>query len=278
MQNKEVNIKTLKNYLLGNLPPPDLQAIDLQIISDEISEENLLWAESELMEDYLDKSLSLSEINLFKENFLISPERIAQLKQISLIGNYARQSVSKGVSEDVCEKPPKSFFQKLKIFFSLNLRPLAAVSALIIVGLFAVYYFNADRQTASESEFAALNRNDLSDLAQLKPLTSLNLATGVFRDSTSGLNKLPENKLTEKVLFRLALPAPSNAPDKYKAELVKEGKTTFTLNKLPFYNNPNGQELRLLLPSNELKKGTYRIKLTKESAPESTYIYNFIVE
>lgn len=274
--NDEINITGYKQYLLGNLSPPETEAIDLQIISDEDSEDKLLWAESELMEDYLDDTLSLKEVGLFKENFLISSERVSQFKQISLMRNYARKAL-KGVSENVCETAPESFFEKLKFFFSTNSRPLTAVFVLVFIGLFAVYYFTTNIQTASEKEYAAINQKGLSDLAELKPLVTLSLMSGVFRDSGS-LNKLAGNNLTEKVLFRLALPVQSAAPDKFRAEIVKDGKVTFTQNKLPFYANPNGQELRLLLPSAELKKGIYQIKLTKESASESTYIYNFAVE
>ena len=274
--NDEINITGYKQYLLGNLSPPETEAIDLQIISDEDSEDKLLWAESELMEDYLDDTLSLKEVGLFKENFLISSERVSQFKQISLMRNYARKAL-KGVSENVCETAPESFFEKLNFFFSTNSRPLTAVFVLVFIGLFAVYYFTTNIQTASEKEYAAINQKGLSDLAELKPLVTLSLMSGVFRDSGS-LNKLAGNNLTEKVLFRLALPVQSAAPDKFRAEIVKDGKVTFTQNKLPFYANPNGQELRLLLPSAELKKGIYQIKLTKESASESTYIYNFAVE
>ena len=275
--NGEKNIKDYKQYLLGNLSPPESEAIDWQIISDADSEEKLLWAESDLIEDYLDETLSSNEIELFKSNFLVSSERISQFKQISLMRNYARRAATKSVSEKACETAPESFSAKLKNFFSLNWRPLTAVSALVVVGIFAAFYLTANNQTASEIEYAALNQKDLSNLEEYKPLTNLSLMSGVFRDSGDS-RKLAQSKLTEKVLFRLALPVQSNAPDKFAAELVKDGKTVFTINNLPFYTNPNGQELRLLLPSTVLKKGTYQLKLTKQSAPELLFVYNFTVE
>lgn len=191
--------------------------------------------------------------------------------------NYARRAATKSVSEKACETAPESFSAKLKNFFSLNWRPLTAVSALVVVGIFAAFYLTANNQTVSEIEYAALNQKDLSNLEEYKPLTNLSLMSGVFRDSGDS-RKLAQSKLTEKVLFRLALPVQSNAPDKFAAELVKDGKTVFTLNNLPFYTNPNGQELRLLLPSTVLKKGTYQLKLTKQSAPELLFVYNFTVE
>lgn len=276
--NVETNIKDFKQYLLGSLSPPESEAIDLQIIGDKNSEEKLLWAESELMEDYLDESLSADEITLFRNNFLVSSERILQFKQISLMRNYARRTANKSVSEKACEPAaPESFFEKIKFFFSLNWRPLAAVSALLIVGTFTAFYLTANNRTASEIEYAALNQKDLSDLQAYQSLTNMSLMNGVFRDSGDA-RKLSEKKLTEKVLFRLALPVKPAAPDKFKAQLDKAGKSAFTLNDLPFYTNPNGQELRLLLPSTELKKGTYQLKITSQSAPESLFVYSFTVE
>ncbi len=278
-ESREFEIADLKQYLLGNLTPPESEAIDLQIISDESLEDELYLAESELMEDYLDETLSPSEMESFGKNFLVSAERKAQLRQISLMRNYARNAATKGVSEKVCGKEPESFFEKLKNLFSLNLRPAIAVLALIIVGLFAgiILYYTANEQIALEKEFAEINQNDLSDPAEFKNLLTVNLMTGTFRDS-SGLSKLSEDKLGERVLFRLALPVKTDAPDSFKIELMKDQKIVFTQNKLRVYNNPNGQELRLFLPASALKKGEYQIRVEKETAKESIFVYNFAVQ
>jgi hypothetical protein len=277
LKEKEMDIANLKQYLLGNLPPPETEAVDLQIISDEISEETLLWAESELMEDYLDEALTPAEISLFKQNFLVSPERVTQFKQISLMRTYARSGSAKSAAENTLETRSISFFENLKNFFSLNRGPAIAVFSFLLIGLLAVFYFTANDQTVTEKEFAALNRNDLSDLAKFQTLSSLSLSGGTFRDA-GDTRKLAANTLTEKVLFRLALPIRAGVSDKFRAELVKNREIVFTQLELPFYNNPNGQEIRLLLPSAELTKGTYQIKITSASSPDSTLIYNFGVE
>lgn len=272
-----MSIANLKKHLLGDYSPIEAESIDLQIISGEISEENLLWAESELTEDYLDDALTPEETALFEKNFLVSPERIAQFKQISLVKNYARNAAAKSVSESVRETEPENLFVKLKNFFSMNRRPAIAVFSLLIIGLFVGFYLTASRQTNAEKEFSALNQSDLSDLAKLQSLSSLSLTSGAFRNS-GDVRKLTQSRLAERVFFRLALPARYNAADKFEAELVKNGKVVFTQSKLPVYNNPNGQEIRLLLPSAELMKGTYQIKLTGEAAPDSPLIYNFGIE
>jgi hypothetical protein len=278
-ESREFEIADLKQYLLGNLTPAESETIDLQIISDESLEDELHWAESELMEDYLDETLSPPEVESFRTNFLISSERKAQLRQISLMRNYARNAATKGVSEKVCGEEPENFFEKLKNFFSHNLRPAIAVLALIIVSLFAgtIIYYTTNEQTALEKEFAEINKKDLSDPAEFKNLLTVNLMTGAFRDS-SGLSKLSEDKLGERVLFRLALPFEVNTVDNFKSELVRDQKIVFTQNKLRVYNNPNGQELRLFLPALVLKKGEYQIRVAKGTAKESVFNYNFAVQ
>ncbi len=278
-ETRKFEIADLKRYLLGNLTSAESEAIDLQIISDENLEDELYWAESELMEDYLDETLSPSEVESFGKNFLVSAERKAQLRQISLVRNYARTAAIKGISENVCGTQPESFYEKLKNFFSLNLRPAIAVLALVTVGLFAgtILYYTANEQTALEKEFAVINQRDLSAQAEIKNPIVLNLMTGAFRDS-SGSSKLPEDKLGERVLFRLALPVETDATDSFRVELARDQKIVFTQNKLRFYNNPNGQELRLFLPASVLKKGEYQIRAAKETAKESVYVYNFAVQ
>jgi hypothetical protein len=276
--NEEINISNFKQYMLGNLAPAESEAIDLQIILDESLEEKLMWAESELMEDYLDETLSPSEMELFRKNFLISSERKAQFRQISLMRNYAR-NVAKAVPEKVSSKEPENFFWKLRKFFSLNLKPRIAMFALVVISLFAVgiFYYMADNQTASEMAFAELNQKDLSNVAELENIFTVNLMSGTFRDSSGTESKLQPDKLGDKVLFRLALPVAAAASDTFKVELVKDRKVVFTQTNLRFYSNPNGQELRLFLPASPLKKGEYQIKAAKETAKDSIFTYNFAV-
>jgi len=278
--NEEINISNFKQYLLGNLPSPDAEAIDLQIISDESLEEKLLWAESELMEDYLDETLSPQEVELFEKNFLVSPERQIQFRQISQMRSYARKAATKEVSEKVCVTVPEGFFEKMKKFFSLNLRPATAAFALVVVGLFCagIFYYTANNQTASEIEFAEMNQRDLSNLAEFKNIFAVNLMSGTFRDSSGAGSKFQLDKLGDRVLFRLALPGAVVAANTFKAELVKDQKVVFTQTNLRFYNNQNGQELRLFLPALTLKKGDYQIKVAKETAKDSVFIYDFVIE
>ena len=88
----ETETREIKRYLLGSLTPPEMEAIDLQIIADENTEESLVCAESELMEDYLDQMLSPPEVALFEQNFLtfIKTRQVHQAGNVPLEVKIAR--------------------------------------------------------------------------------------------------------------------------------------------------------------------------------------------
>lgn len=267
----------LKHYLLGNLPPDEIEAIDLEIISDGSLEEKLHWAENELMEDYLDKVFSPAEVNLFENNFLVSSERKIQLRQLALLKKFARHETTKDSPIELCEKSSGSFFEELKKLFFGNWRLAAAGFALfVIVSLVGTLLYNASKQTPLEKEFAQINQNDLSNLAEFKNLSHLNLAAGTYRDANEA-SKFSVDKLSEKILVRLALPTEVNPTDTFKIEVIQADKGIFSQNKIRFYDNSNGRELRLLLPSSLLKKGDYQIKAAKENSKDSIVVYNFAI-
>jgi hypothetical protein len=275
---KDENTK-YKQYLLGNLSAMEIEEIDLQLISDKSLEERLYWAESELAEDYLDNVLSPPEVALFEKNFLVSPTRETQLRQISLLRNYARNAATSRISQELCEKSSETFYGRLKRFFALNWQPASAVLTLIIFGLLVgtAIYYSAYESTPLEKEFAELNQKDLNNLSDYRNLTNVNLPFGAFRDSSSAI-KLLENVLTDAVLFRLALPFEANSRDRFKVEILMDKKNILSRSEMPFYSNLNGKELRLLMPSTVLKKGEYQIKVEKENSIESAVNYNFIVQ
>ena len=170
-------------------------------------------------------------------------------------------------------------YLKLKNLFSLIPKPLIAVVLLVVIGILAIeiFYNTTGNQTTAEREFAKINQSDLSNTSEFKSVFAVNLSSGAFRDSGSA-NKLSENRMTDAVLFRLALPFEANPADKFKVEILQDKKIILSGDETPFYNNSSGKELRLLVPSSVLKKGEYQVKIEREAANESAVNYNFTVQ
>jgi hypothetical protein len=254
--------KKIKNYLLGLMSENDVEAIDLQILSDKDMEETLLEAENNLIEDYLDENLSNEEIKAFNENYLINDERRKRVEFVRLMRSYAEKQVTES------EFKP-SFFEQITSFFAL--RPLtlafASIALILALGIAWQIIFNSNK-ISTDTELIALNKQNLSNLDEFKNLKNLSLISGNTRSSGNG-NLLKENDLTDRILLRLALPNQSANKDfTVKISQNNQLKQTFTQRTI-------GQEVRLLIPKSILTKGEYQITLEKDG---EKYNYYFAVE
>ena len=263
----------LKSYLLGNLGEKEIEEIDLKIISGSILEEELRLAEDILMEDYLDGTLSPREIELFKNNFLVSDARESNLKVLSLLKTRAGNPVQNESRENASVSPPENLFQKLKSFFLLKPVPVIAVLTFVILALATVLFV----YNQADDEIAELNRKNLSNLSEYGNFHSVSLSPGVFRGAGEA-NGLSTEKLSDNVLFRLLLPIEINSENRFTAKIFDDRTSVATLTEIPSYKNQNGSELRLLLPSPLLKKGSYRIEVFEENTTYSPVVYTFTVK
>lgn len=262
----EKTSKKFKQYLLGSLSAEETEAIDLSLLTDDSLESELDFAAHNLMEDFLEKTLTPQEIQLFHQNFLVNEEREKELKELQLLKKYAQNYAGK--KSDQRNTPV--FWSNLTNFFILNLRPSVAIAAVLMIGLLIGFYFIYPR----EDQFASLNKTDLSNLNEFQNLSKLGLTSGNMRDS-NGATKLSGENLTEKTLFRLALPIDHNSFD---IKILRGEKEILQLAKIRAYQNSNGTELRLLVPSNNLLKGSYKIEATPVNSSDAPVYYVFTVE
>src|SRR5215203_1360750 len=199
----------LKQFLLGSLPESATEEIGAQIIDDRELDEKMSSAEEALVEDFLDDRLTAEEKELFFVNFLTIPERVELLEETALLRNYA-QNYFRADSERVPEeKKSGSFFESFSRLLSLNLRPIAAVLLVLILAGVAwrVFLYDGGGLNQTEREYAALNAKDLAIAPEAANLSTQSLTSGTYRDTAGSASKLSAASLTDKVLFRLALPA-----------------------------------------------------------------------
>lgn len=276
----EKNAIKFRKYLLGSLQENEAEELDFQIIVNKKLGEELYLAEDSLMDDFLDEMLLPDEIELFHKNFLISEERKNQLKEIAALKNYARNTLHKEASG----KPADSFFQNLRNIFISNFRPFSVAVGLLIVGLLAIVIWQFGLFSATDNKLAllekeavALNGQDLSDLGRFENASKLSLVSGLLRSSDSA-PKLSADKLSDKVLIRLALPPEENS-NEFNVKLIRNQNDSISLNKISAYNNQSGREIRLLLPASIFKNGEYKIEVLPENKSGFSPInYSFTVQ
>ncbi|MEO7674418.1 MAG: hypothetical protein ABIU09_10135 [Pyrinomonadaceae bacterium] len=265
----------LKQYLLGALPDGENEAFDLRIISDESFANEMALAEHELSEDYLEAMLSREEIALFHSNFLVSAERRAMLREIILLKEFAKKKADPEQQATQLAKPAKNTGR-----FSFYFRPLL-VGAAILIGVLALgllwnIYFR-DARSPLEREYAELNKRDLNDLAQLTNYYPINLSSATFRDTVS-IPKQSADKFTGTVLFRLALAPKTGEGSEFSVKVRCEGTKDFAIDNVRAYRNPNGHEIRVLVPGSVLQKGPCQIVVEPKGVAAAAATYVFAVE
>lgn len=253
----------LKNYFLGKLSPSETEEVELVIISQSEIEWQIHQAEENLIEDYLENSLTAEEVKDFQNNYLITDERRIKVELLRDLKSFAQKADRNSLIKE--NKP--DFFERLKASFGLRSVWLTFAAAVLIFLIGFVWLWNS--QSSLDKEIAALNSQDLSNLENFGKFKIMNLVGGNTRSVGNG-NSIAENDVIDGILLRLSLPNGDSSTQNYTVRVLKDGQVlhTFTQNSL------SNQEVRLILPKELLKKGEYQIRLEKNS---EKYNYNFII-
>ncbi len=277
-------MEQLKNYFLGTLPQTEIEEIELRVISDESFTETVQLAKDDLLEDYLEAKLTVSENELFEKNYLITAERRDDLQIFAMMKRSAAELTDELEGANLPNDDEVGFFRKILNYFRLMSRPALAFAMLIVIGCVVgilVY------QNQTSSEFAALekkyeqiNQRDFSDLGQFKQSSTLILVSGNLRGApnSGGSGKISADNLTENTLFRLVLPPENKSVSGYSIKLLKDRKVIYGLNQIRSHDNQFGQEIRLLLPAEVLSKGQYVIELQDQQTNAAPLSYLFVVQ
>ena len=253
-----------RKYFLEILHKQEVEEIELRIILDAKFSEELEQIEIELIEDYLENTLSAEEKKLFETNYLVTVERHKNLQFLKSLKEIAQSEVEK---EEIAESSPNLFDKLSNLFkFPKFAFVIVVVCLLLTFGVFWRFTANGNKLN---SEIVTLNQKDLSNLDEYKGLTNLSLASGTLRSAII-TSSLSESSITEKVLLRLALPNITNSPESFGVKISKDGQVFYSLNQTTYQN----QEVRLLLPKSILSKGDYQITLEKGT---EKFNYYFVV-
>lgn len=259
----------LKSYFLENLSPEDNEAIDLRIISDKDFSVELDNAETELLEDYIEETLSLEDKKLFETNYLISETRQNKLLFIKSIKKIAQEN-----SQDVdLRDTSPSFFERLKAFLSFP-KIIFAGSFVILIFL-AGFVFQSYFVENIDSEIAALNQKDLSNPNDFKGWTNITLTSDNLRSGNS-VNRIKSEDFTENIFLRLVIPQNFPSGSIVHVKLLRNDDLIFSKGNSPIYENQFGKEFRLPIPKTKLLKGEYKIEIQAENSINKVF-YNFTV-
>ena len=251
----------LREFLLGKVDEEERERIEGLFLTDSQARERILGAEQDLIEDYLEDSLTAEDKVLFLARFGHTSAQQRQLRINKSIKDWAlRESASTHAI------PAKiSAFSQLRERFWLKpalVIPIV-VTAMIVIAVAAVWLSSRreqqDRYRPIEQELVQLNTP--SSLREFPPnMTSLELSPVSVRSTE---HEREFKKTAETRLVELHLPwRQKERYSSYRAEVSRVGGDE--LFKIPSVQpeNDGGYRVRTRLPAYALRRGHYRVRLT----------------
>jgi hypothetical protein len=271
---KEITDALLRQFLLGKVDDEERQRLESLYLTDSTMRERVLAVEQELIEDYLEDSLSPGDREEFLLRYGQTAEQQRKLRITKSIKDWA--VTASGTRETVGSDP-----STMSIWSRLRLRPafVVPIAAVIVLALvFGVIWVNRRmeqrRHLAIEQELARLN--DPANLRNIPPgLQTLTLQPGTLRSGPQSELKL-RSEIPE-IDVRLRWLRSEEYPS-YRAVLRRfDDGEEFTI---PILHPDRDGTIRLLLSTRILRRGLYQLHvtgLTADGSPSETEEYSFTV-
>ena len=253
---------SLRQFLLGQLNEEERQQVEKIFITDSQARERILLVEQDLIEDYLDESLTAAERNQFLQQFAATPAQRRKLRITKAIKDRA-------VKERALRAFPATTSVWTRLGELLRPRPLVLVvpitAAILVAIVTAVIWVNrrVERQTRRTTIAREIIQLNAPSNRQVTPETIiLELRSGASR----GIESPPQvvKKLWQVVELHLLWPQSKQYPS-YRAVVQRVGDDE----SIPVDGlraDDDGTTIRLKLPTAVLTRGTYRVELTGISA------------
>ena len=285
MRGEVPNDALLRQFLLGNVGDEERQRIESLSASDSATRERMLSAEQDLIEDYLEDSLSGDDKERFALRYAKTPAQQRKLRITKTIKDWAiteaasaETSAATAISQtneatdtDVDQGKSSSISLLGRLVQSLRLRAVFVVPSVAVIILVVVLTILWLNRTAEQQRHLALERevaqlNDPSSQRNISPqpgaleLTPLTLRSGESQSNLRLRRDLPFVELRLRWIQK-------ERYQTYQAVVRRIGDDqAITIPALQ--PEDDGKVIRLLLPVNSLTPGTYRIHVTGPSGSD----------
>jgi len=285
MENSVPTETVIREYLLGRLDVDSelVERMDEQMLSDAEFSESIGVVEDEIIEEYLEGTLSPADKLSVQKHFLRSPERQRKLQIArSLSRHLAAASAHPTGMPAAADGQPQIF-----VFFRSwpAFRTYAEIGALVllVVSLFSVVQLRRELQSevresgqklADERERVAVLNRQIEGVRELtEPATAtLNLLQPGVTRGNAKLPQLRLGSLTQNVHVEIALS--SAVPGRYSVTLESAGKALWSQSGIEAFTSSAGALLLFDVPVQPLMQGENRFVVSRGSGSELDYPFN----
>lgn len=259
MREETISDEVLREFLLGGLDDDERNRIEGQFLTDSQTRERILAAEQDLIEDYLEDSLSIPDREKFILLYARTPEQRRKLRITKSIKNWA---VNEAALPHAA--PAKvSSWGRLRNWLRLKPAIVPLAVAIMIAIVIAAVWLNRrieqrNRRSAIEQELAQLN-SPSSMRGTPAQTTQLELSPGAFRST----GKSPE--ITRENVQFVELTLHWSKPERYSNYHVEvrrvDGAESFMIRN-PVAESDGDYAIRVRLPAQMLRRGQYQVELS----------------
>lgn len=255
----------LRQFLLGEVDDEVREHIESLFLTDEAARDQVNGAEQDLIEEYLDNSLSAADRERFLAQYGATPQLRRKLRIAETIHDWTTSEANVNTVAPVRE----SWWDRLRArmrFRAVYAVPIAVGAMILIVG--AAVWINREREHRSvERELARLNST--SSLREVpSQMLSLELSPVAVRSVEQGAEFEPSASV-RLVQLRLLWLQQERYPS-YRAVIRRfDGGEPYKVSDLK-PENEGGHAIRLRLPSDILTRGLYQIMLSGVAPDGST--------
>lgn len=260
MKDEATTESALRRFLLGDVDQEERERLESLFITDSVVKEKILAAEQDLIDDYLDGSLTSADKQRFIQQYAETPAQQRKLRIATSIKDWATTQANVSL-------PPgpvrQSFWSRLRdgVWLKPTVAiPIAATAMVAVIALAIWLNGRIERQKyqlAIQEEVVQLNVP--SSLSKVPPkMASLELRPGATRsgDTQNELVISRDNGIAELRLVWIHKQYP-----RYTAVVSRvNGKQSVTIPDLQAEDD--GKSIRLRLPDSFLTRGTYQVELT----------------
>jgi hypothetical protein len=263
----------IREYLLGRLDNNAelVEAIDEQVLTNPRFSETIEVIEDEIIEEYLERSLSAGDARAVEEHFLRPPERQRMLRSARLLKHQlSRASVSsEGVTSSRVRKFPA--YRTLAELAAAVLVIVSSVSLINLRGELQVVVRESGQRLDQERQRAEALRHQLdAALGLAHPATAmLSLLEPGIRRGDAQLPELTVGTGTRTIHVEIALP--SATPELYSVQLESGGQTVWSADKIVPFTARAGALLMFDFPAGVLRLGQSRFVVRTGSRTEASY-------
>ena len=247
----------LREFLLGKVGDEEAARIESLFLTDSEARERVLVLEQELIEDYLEDTLTPDEREKFLLRYGQTAAQLQQLRITKAIKDWALRESSKK------QIVPVAISTWSRLRARLRLKPVfvipIAVTAMIAIVCAAVWLNGRMKRAAIEQELAQLNTP--ASLREVPPqMVSMELPPITARSLEQGREF---KKSTDSQTLELRLPwIQKERYSMYQADVRRVGgDESFTIHNLPV-ENEGSSTIRLRLPARILSRGQYQVRLS----------------